>query len=264
MITCVEKTIRILEAISSGKSQPVSLSAISRKTGINKSTCSHIVSTLLEEGYLERISATKGYRLGPALFCLTIYGRYNGEFIETCRPILQWLHKKTGYAVGLATIQNGRTYVIKYINSSPKTLTNEGEIYPEDIYRTPAGRIILANMSDKELLEIYEKNGQPVRGYWDEVTSYETLKEQLKKIDGQGVLRVIDPPDKNNIIWGGYATAIFRYQKCVGAIVISLNDENGTLKSGVEREVELKKLLLKARAEIGRRLINEWANEGMQ
>ena len=42
--------------------------------------------------------------------------------------------------------------------------------------------------------------------------------------------------------------------------MISLNDENGTLESGLDREAELKKLLLKARTEIGRRLTNEWAN----
>lgn len=66
MIGSVQKAIKILNVISEGKNSPVSLLYISEMTGINKSTCSHIVSTLESEGFVKKISRTKGYVLGPA------------------------------------------------------------------------------------------------------------------------------------------------------------------------------------------------------
>ena len=54
MIGSVQKATKILNVISEGKNSPVSLMDISIATSINKSTCSHIISTLAEEGYVKK------------------------------------------------------------------------------------------------------------------------------------------------------------------------------------------------------------------
>lgn len=250
MAGCVEKVLKILTAISEGENKPVTLASIAEKTGIAKSSCVRIISEMVEEGYVKQVSRTRGYILGPAVYCLTRYGKYDSEFVAVCHPVLRWLHKKTDLCVGLAVIQHGKVFIIDVINTEPKTVAQKGDIYPEDIYFTPAGRILLANMSEKELREIYTMYGNPAkgdRGQWDEVTSFETLKEQLAKIDARGVLafeetRVEGREDR----WGGWSTAIFRYSSCVGAIVISVTSKNGTMQRALEREQDIKKLMLQA------------------
>ena len=113
MIASVEKTIKILNTISEGRNSPVSLSSISNITGINKSTCSHILSTLESEGFVKKISHTKGYVLGPAAYCLSRHGRYENEFVSICHPLINWLHKKTGYSVILAVIDTFFIYLTR-------------------------------------------------------------------------------------------------------------------------------------------------------
>lgn len=257
IIHSVQKALKLLTAICEGENEPVTLAELAQKTGINKSTCAHILSTMAYEGYVDRVSPTKGYRLGAAAYCLSRYGKYDNKFIAVCHPVLRWLFQKTELAVGLATVQNGRVFVIDYINTNPKTLTNGKDIYPEFVYFTPAGRVILANMSERELKEIWEKNGKPKEGHWDEVNSFETLKEQVAMLDGKAVLQFMEPRKDGKLVWGGWSAAIFRYSSCVGAIVISATSENGTMQQALEKEEELKRLLLKARDEISRRLTYE-------
>ncbi len=261
MAGCVEKVLKILTAISEGENKPVTLTSIAEKTGIAKSSCVRIISEMVEEGYVKQVSRTRGYILGPAAYCLTRYGKYDSEFVSVCHPILKWLHKKTTLCVGLAVIQHGKVFIIDVINTEPKTVAQKGDVYPEDIYFTPAGRILLANMSEKELREIYTMYGNPTkgdRGQWEEVTSFETLKEQLAKFDARGVLDFEETPvEGKEARWGGWSVAIFRYSSCVGAIVISVTTQNGTMQRALEREQEIKKLMLQAQKEIGRRLTYE-------
>ena len=54
--------------------------------------------------------------------------------------------------------------------------------------------------------------------------------------------------------WGGWGTAIYKYGKCVGAVVISVTTANGTMQAALAKEEEIKRYMLKARNEIGRRL----------
>lgn len=258
MIGSVQKAMQILTAISEGKSNPVSLAEICEVTGINKSTCSHIISTLLAEGYVQRISATKGYVLGPATYCLSRYGRYDNEFVALCHPLLRFLYKKTGQATLLAVIQGGRKFVIDYIDVEPKLLSANGssKIHPDDIYRTATGRIMMANMGEKELRDIYEKCGPPPEGHWEEVYSWETLRKQLVGIDGRKLIKTCTIKEDGQTVSVGYAAAIYRYSKCVGALGIALECKSEIYEQfQEEEEPEIEKMLMKCRNELNRRLI---------
>lgn len=255
---CVGKVLKILTAISENGSKPITLKKIAEVTGIAKSTCARIVEEMMEEGFVNRVSRTEGYRLGPAAFSLSSHGRYDSEFVEVCHPVLRWLYTKTELCVGLATIQNDKVYIVDCLNTHPRTVTQYGRIYSEDIYFTPAGRIIMANMSEDELRKIYEKYGNPVQGIkgdWNEVTSFDTLKEQLAQIDPKSVLKFEERSvEEKQVRWGGWGAAIYQSGKCVGAVVISVTTANGTMEAALAKEEEIKSFMLKARNEIGRRL----------
>ena len=252
MIGSVQKALKILIAISDGKNTPVSLADLSVKTGINKSTCSHIVSTLAKEGFVKRISHTQGYVLGPEAYCLSRFGKYDNEFVSLCRPVIDWLYKQTNCAIILAVTQAGKKFTIDHIDTPIKTLTNSYEIMPDDIYRTATGRIIMANMNSDEIKEVFDKNGLPPEKHWDEITSLDALKNELSKINKRGVLKTVHfNSDTCNI---GYAAAIYKHTRCVGAIGIALQTTKSELHNLLKKEQSLTKHLLAARTEIGRRL----------
>lgn len=252
MIGSVHKTVKILNTISEGKGSPVSLLHISNVTGINKSTCSHIISTLATEGYVKQISHTKGYVLGPATYCLSRYGKYENELATICQPLIHWLNQKTGCSVILAVVEGGQKYTIDYIDSN-KILPESSEIMPDDIYRTATGRIIMSNMDKSEIKRIFEKNGLPPEGHWDEVTSFETLETKLSELDRNGIAQTCSVID-DGIIQLGYAAAIFRYTKCVGAIGVTVLCTQEEYKNFDEKEKLIKQNIIKARTEINRRL----------
>ena len=253
MIGSVQKTTKILTAISEGKNKPVSLSHISSVTGINKSTCSHIISTLSAEGFVKQVSRTMGYILGPAAYCLSRHGKYNNEFVSICHPLIRWLHEKTGYAVIYAVIEGGQKYTIDYIDTKERILPESSEIIPDDIYGTATGRIIMANMDKDERKGIFEKNEIPSEETWEGVLSFETLEEKLSEFDKNGTLQTCRETDDGKIILG-YAAAVFRYTKCVGALGVAVLCTKEEYEHFEEKEALIKQNIIKARAEIGRRL----------
>jgi DNA-binding IclR family transcriptional regulator len=247
----VLKTTQILNIISDGKNKPVTLSHISEATGINKSTCSHIISTLMEEGFVKRISQTQGYILGPQVYCLCRHGKYDDKLSEICHPILKWIYKKTGCAVVLAVVENGKKFAIDYIDNENKILRPNKDIYPDDLYRTATGRIIMANMNENELREAFDKNGIPPKGHWDEVKSFEDLLFEISKINGKKTVKTDYIPKDKQIVLSGYAAAVFKNSKCIGAIGVATYSTPDFTDSDEENIIST---LLKARAEIGRRL----------
>ena len=255
MVASVQKAMKILNAISAEENTPVPLSTISENTGINKSTCFHILATLLLEGYVKKISSSKGYVLGPSLYCLLQHGRYDKELVALCRPVLRYLREKTGYTVVLAVIESGRKYIIDNIDTEPKILSRDAKIQSDDIYRTATGRIILANMSEQEVRDVFERNGIPSRNEWEQVQSYEDLQKQLRQIPRHKILKTDPIRKRDGFVLPSYGAAIFRGSQCVGAIGIAASCSQDDYPSFIlEKESLLIQALLEGQHEINRRL----------
>lgn len=254
MIRAVQKAARILTIISDGKTKPVTLSDISTKAGINKSTCSHIISTLAEEGFVKRISHSKGYVLGPEAYCLSRFGKYDDEFVTLCHPVINWLYKKVEHTTILAVVEAGKKFTIDHFDTSDKTLPDSYEIMPDDIYRTATGRIIMANMESSEVQDVFKKNGLPPKNHWDNITSLEDLKAKLSEIDKKSIIKTTHKQDDSDYLSIGYAAAIFKHTKCVGAIGVAVKLLEADLDDFLPEENEIKKHIITARTEIGRRL----------
>lgn len=251
MINSVDKAMKILTVISDGKNHPLPLASIAETCDIPKPTCHHILKTLLNGGYVVKESRHGGYVLGPMLHYLARYGRYEKQLVTLAHPILRWMEKKTGATAVLSVIEGDKKFIIDYADSEQNLYEEHTNILNDDIYRTATGRVILAYMDEGEVRKIYEKLGAPKERHWEEVTSYESLEKELKKIRTNGIALspAIDLTEALNAI--GYAMPIFKSKKCVGAVGIAL-------KKGVEgvkeNEAKVKAVLRKGKAEIERRL----------
>ena len=252
MIASVQKAVRILTAVADAPTSPTPLCEIAERTGICKPTCSHLVSTLVHEGFLVKISASKGYILGPAAYCLSHDGRYGSDLISVCRPVMQYLHKALSYSVVLAVIEGGTKYLIDYIDDG-QIFKQKRNIRKDDLYRTATGRAILGSLPAAELAAIWEKQGAPTGNTWPEITSFDQLLAYAAS-DKPKTVSTREKHEDGSVILG-YAQPLKRKEECVGAIGIAVKLSKEEEKSFLsQKEKNVKEILSRGAAVISKRL----------
>lgn len=248
MIQSVHKAMRILSVIANGKSAPVSLARIAQETGWPKPTCAHIVETLCQDGYVQRVSHSEGYRLGPALYHLTRYGRYDEELISLCHPVLKWMERTAQATAMLAVVENGQKFIIDYVDTEPKMFPEYQQIRKDDLYRTASGRVILSRMDRAQAEEIYRQYGAPPPGAWDGVTSWDSLCRELERIRSQPTASV------QNASTTGIACALMHGSVCLGAVGLGWLHDSLTEEALRVQRRRAEQTLLRGTREIERRL----------
>lgn len=147
MIKSVKKAMDILTILSSSGEKPITLAKLSEQTGLNKSTCAHIVDTMCESFYVERVSRKEGYRLGPWSFMLSRYGSYRNSLVKIATPVLKWLRNRTGASVFISVVCNGRKYIVFHIDKDNILPMSDGSIIQGYMETTATGLVLLAYMN---------------------------------------------------------------------------------------------------------------------
>lgn len=252
MASSIQKALKILALLSDKYDDSVTLAEISSKLGINKSTCVRILNTLCSEGYTEKISHSKGYRLSSSTFFLTRYNNFNAEIIKKCRPFLKWIHKKTGETVLLSTLINDKKFIIDYIQSNTKLSEKHSSLIEDSLYSSATARIVLSELDATDIKRIYKKYGAPSKNEWAEVNDLDSLIKNLKRIKRQKYEIVTHR--YGNIYFLGCAYGIYNGDKCCGAIGVATRCEESEYAVYAEKQQEYLKYLLPCAREISRRL----------
>ena len=254
MINSVTKALNILTELSNAEDKPITIKTISEKLDINRSTCSHIVKTLEENGFAERVSHHDGYVLGPEAYYLSRFGKYAEQTISICQPVMKWLYKKSGCPVILATIKNEKKFIIESLDDEHTLFNKKLNIRYDDIYRTATGRVLLSRLNRCEIEAVYKKYLLPDKNIWPEVTSYEKLLSELEKISKMDVVsssQFLHDIDAFSI---GYGCPIFKKKDCLGALGVAVSVSREKYNDFNEEEKRITKLLKTAANEINRRI----------
>ena len=251
MIKSVQKTLKILEVLSKSQGNSVPLGKIAEKTGINKSTCAHLMETLENEGYAVKISPAKGYVLGPAAYCLSNSGRYKKDLVTIARPVINYLYKNLGYCVVLAVIENDEKYIIDYIDDG-SIFREKKKILRDDIYRTATGRALLLNLPEENIASVYKKFGTPTEKEWGEVKSLDDILKLKKETSESDVF--FSRTDNGDTLGLGFAIPFFNDKGCVGAVGIAVNVTLNEEKNFAEQEKKIINVLRKGVRELSRRI----------
>ncbi len=251
MPNSVEKTMIILRAVSDLKGQPASLELLSNVTKINKSTLAHIVLTLCKNGYLQRISHSEGYIIGPELHFLTRYGRFGESIISVCHPILEYLNRETGSTAVFAVLGSDKKYIIDRAASDGIYNDSKASILNDDLYRTVTGRVLLANCSPDRAMEIYNTLGAPEDNLWKEAVTVDGFLSQLKIIGNSPCYYLKSVSGK--YFWHSFALPIYNQKKCEGALGLAIKKEHTLQNENTDTEKYIS-LMLKCKKEIERRL----------
>ena len=116
MIESISKAIKIINIVSHPQNNSPTLKYISETLNINKSSCCHLIKTLIDNDILIKVSASKGYQLGPRIFYWTNNKTYLEIDLSIIKPILNWLHKETTESVVVSTIINNKKPIIFFIS----------------------------------------------------------------------------------------------------------------------------------------------------
>lgn len=216
MPNSVEKTMRILRALSDFQNRPQSLAILAEQTQINKSTAAHILKTLCELGYVQKISHNAGYVLGAELHFLTRYGRYGENIIAESHSILERMHRDSGGTAVFAVLRGGKKYIIDRVCTDNIYSDGEASILGDDVYRTVTGRVLLANSEPDVALEVFEALGLPKKCEWENVRNRNDFLRQLSEIRALNCLYT--ETVQNGVMWRSFSVPIFENKKCVGAL----------------------------------------------
>ena len=249
MIQSVDRALDILMCVSDNQGKPLTISEIAEKTDLNKSTCCHLIETLTQRGFLNRVSRSSGYTLGIYAYALTRYRSFHRDLIFACSPVLRWLQNKTGYTTLLANLIDGEKFVLRYYEAEDNPLKDKGELYKGTLYDSATGRAMLSSMSKKELRNIVNKVGLPTDDLWEGINSFDKLYDELNKLSKENVVQVEFHEDDYYIC--KFATTFFGKKAERFAIGLELKKK----QKPDEQEIEsIRKNMLLANKEIKRRL----------
>lgn len=244
MIMSVKKAMDILTILSSAHEIPITLGELAEKAGINKSTCAHIVDTLCESFYVERVSRKEGYRLGPWAYMLSRYGRYQNSLVSISTPVLKWLHKETDASVFISVICNGKKFIVYHIDKRNILPMSDGKMIQGFLETTASGRLLMANMDNETLHYTLSRRKKAGESGITEISP--ELNEIFKEIRSTGYCYYSD----DNPNTRSHAFAVTDGSKTVAAVGILYPTEMDT----PEYREEIVKLGHVAASEISRRM----------
>ena len=183
MINSVLKAIRVLNLFSAAEPR-LSLTAISTRLDMPKSTTHNMLNTLLSQGYIERVDGDL-YALGTAPLVLSQSIRVNVELRDPAAPLLRKLADRTHESTYL-TVLDGDFVLYIYAIESPRRLEARTAIGDRArLHCTSVGKAILAHLPDERVDEIIARNGLPM--YTENtITDRPALDEALVTIRSRG------------------------------------------------------------------------------
>jgi len=214
-IKSVKKATDILTLLADSPENPMRLSEISEKLCLNKATCSHILATLCESLYVEKVSHNEGYRLGAGTFMLTRYGRYQESLIEIATPVMKWLWRQVGHSLVLTVISGGVKYIVLHLDYKSETDCTRSKIKEGHIDTTATGQLLMAYMPPDELEHAQKRLG---------IIDRDSMNKRLCKIRACGTAYVYNPSEGSH----SYAFRITENQRTTAAIGIYFTDSDCT------------------------------------
>lgn len=180
-IQSVDRALTVLEVVAN-EPDGLPLAQISERTGLNPSTCHHLISTLVQRGYLTHLSRTRGYALGPKIREISEANEPEKDPAVLLREDLRELGDRLGLGVQLAVLSDTSLMTKLSFPSSVNKIDEPNEIEKMSaLHATATGKAILAWIPDTELARVISANG--LTAYTDRtITSLSGLVEELRLV----------------------------------------------------------------------------------
>ena len=187
MIQVIHRALDILELLGSQPERTVPLGEIAQRLDLHRATCSNILKTLAQRGYVERLPNRGGYRLGS--LALPWQGGTAGdrELSVLAKPILQALSQELNETSLIGVIRGTRRVTLECAASDRDLQVRSRQV--RNVYETASGRLLLAYLPPEQLAAFVDRAGLPGENVWREVKTSKDLDRALAGIRRQKLAR---------------------------------------------------------------------------
>lgn len=142
-VAAVQRAFAVLDTLADGGAE-LGTNEIARRTGVNPSTVSRLLATLVDGGLVEHVSQSGRYRLGLRLLQLgnIVLGRL--DLRGVARPHLQALVERTGETATLSVAGERDAITVDFVQSGSYVQSVAGLGRPSVAHATATGKILLA------------------------------------------------------------------------------------------------------------------------
>ncbi len=185
LIQSVDRALRILEALSLARTS-ISLQDLSAQTGLNVSTCHHLLTTLAHRGYVGQDRRSREYSLGNKIIELSDARVRQIDIVRLVMPVLTSLNEETSETVHLAAMQGREMVTLAMLDSFHAVKVDSGAIGKSGAaHATATGKAILAWLPESEIRAILASSG--MKAYTEKtVRSPDELIQQLALVRRHG------------------------------------------------------------------------------
>jgi IclR family acetate operon transcriptional repressor len=182
-IQSVDRAITLLEAIAEAGGE-CSLTELSHRTHLNISTCHHLLSTLVQRGYVAKVPVRRSYALGARILYLS-NASLQVDLPARAAPFIEQINEKTGETVHLAVLQGDAMMKIAKRESRHPVRVDTGTLGKSDApHATASGKAMLAWLPEDDMRRVLAK-GLP-RFTPKTITEWPALIEALRHVRRNG------------------------------------------------------------------------------
>jgi DNA-binding IclR family transcriptional regulator len=143
LVSSVQRAFAVLDTLADAGGE-LGTNEIARRTGVNPSTVSRLLATLVAGGLVEHVSETGRYRLGSRLVQLGNIVLARLDLRQIARPHLHALVESTGETATLSTEGDRDAVTVDFVQS-PFSVQGVAQLgRPSIAHATATGKVLLA------------------------------------------------------------------------------------------------------------------------
>ena len=239
MIQVIHRALDIVELLGSQPERIFPLGEIAGLLDLHRATCSNILKTLVQRGYVERLPARGGYRLGSLASPWQGLAAHDRELSMLAKPILQALSQDLNETSLLGVIRGTRRVTLECAASDRDLQVRSRQV--RSVYETASGRLLLAYLPPEQQEAFVQRVGLPEETVWPKVKSAKELDQALAGIRRKKLAR---SDSAEHVV--GLAVPVWRRDQVVASVSVYLPEVRFTS----ERRDEIVSALREAGQEI--------------
>jgi DNA-binding IclR family transcriptional regulator len=243
MIQVIHRALDLLELLASQPEKIFPLGEIAQLLDLHRATCSNILKTLAQRGYVERLPSRGGYRLGSLASPWQGLAAHDRELSVLAKPVLQALSQELNETSLIGVIRGTRRVTLECAASDRDLQVRSRQV--RSVYETASGRLLLAYLPPEQQQAFVDRVGLPDESVWPEAHSSEDLEQALAGIRRQKLAR---SQSAEHVV--GLAVPVWREKQVVASVSVYLPE----VRFKSRRRDEIIAALRKAGEDISRQL----------
>jgi IclR family transcriptional regulator, acetate operon repressor len=182
-IQSVDRALYLLETIAEAGGE-ATLTELATRTGLNISTCHHLLATLIQRGFAAKVPGRRLYALGARILYLG-HACLQVDLPRRAQPYLESINQATGETVHLAGLQGDAVVTLAVREARHAVRVDTGKIGKlEGLHATSVGKAILAWLPEDEMRRILAAG---MKRFTDKtITEFPALIESLRAVRRNG------------------------------------------------------------------------------